>query len=143
MFTEDDVIHCYTRAQALADGELIDASTMAKEAGIRVPVALTREAWVRYVEFDADDGQGQSIDGRLWDVLWMFRTAARAFDGDVLEFRLHVAKRNRGDWQSNEAVPERDSGLSRESCRLVTLKAHIGPGDTAEPVITIMLPRED
>lgn len=143
MFTEADVIHTYSREQALADGALIDASRMAKQAGIVVPVALTREAWVRYVEFEADDGQGQSIEGRLWDVLWMFRTAARAFDGDVLEFSVYVAKRDRGDWQQNEAVPERESGLSRESCRLVTLKAQIGPGDSAEPVITIMLPRED
>ena len=41
MFSNDDLIHSYTRAEALADGELIDVSATAREAGIRWPVALT------------------------------------------------------------------------------------------------------
>ena len=35
-------IHTYTRAQALADGVLVDAGPLAKEAGFRWPVALTQ-----------------------------------------------------------------------------------------------------
>ena len=35
------VISVYTRAQALADGVLIDAGPMAREAGFRWPVAIT------------------------------------------------------------------------------------------------------
>ncbi len=39
------LIHAYTRAQAIADGMLIDASKLAKEAGFKYPVALTSAAW--------------------------------------------------------------------------------------------------
>ncbi len=38
-------IHTYTRAQAIEDGQLIDVSTTAREAGIVWPVALTSAAW--------------------------------------------------------------------------------------------------
>ena len=38
-------IHSYTRAQAIEDGQLIDVSTVAREAGIVWPVALTSAAW--------------------------------------------------------------------------------------------------
>jgi hypothetical protein len=44
MFDERDLIHSYSRAQAIADGVLIDVSATAREAGIRCPVALTRAA---------------------------------------------------------------------------------------------------
>jgi hypothetical protein len=43
MFENADLIHRYTRADALRDGVLIDASATAKEAGIVFPVALTAE----------------------------------------------------------------------------------------------------
>jgi hypothetical protein len=42
MFGPEDLIHRYTRAGALADGVLVDVSAVAREAGIRFPVALTR-----------------------------------------------------------------------------------------------------
>ena len=36
-----EIIYPYTRAQALEDGVLVDVSEIAKEAGIKFPVALT------------------------------------------------------------------------------------------------------
>lgn len=69
---------------------------------------------------------GQDETGRLWDILWVFRMQARRVDGDLLVFRLHIR---------NDNLPGNPP--------LVTLKAVIGPGDTPEPVITIMLPEED
>lgn len=140
MFQVTDV--AYIRAQAMADGDLVDVSRMAGEAGIRHPVALTRAVWDSYVMVDAAT-EGQDEAGRLWDILWMFRCAARGFDGDQLTFQLYVNIPHAGDWRSNEAVPERDTGLTRETHRRVTLKAVCGPGDTAAPVITIMTPDED
>ena len=47
MFEEAEVIHRYSRADALRDGVLIDVSATAREAGIVWPVALTAAAWVR------------------------------------------------------------------------------------------------
>ena len=44
MFENADLIHRYTRAEAIADGVLIDVSAVAREAGIRYPVALTAAA---------------------------------------------------------------------------------------------------
>jgi hypothetical protein len=49
MFEEADLIHRYSRADALRDGVLIDVSATAWEAGFRYPVALTAAAWGRCV----------------------------------------------------------------------------------------------
>jgi hypothetical protein len=120
-----EVIYTYTRAQALEDGVLIDVSETAKEAGIRFRVALTATVYGQYVEVP-EGVTGQDETGRLWDILWMFRCAASRFDGNTLLFKLHVRNDNQ------DRTPP-----------LVTLKAECGPGDDAEPVITIMLPEED
>jgi hypothetical protein len=49
MFDESHLIHRYARAQAIADGVLVDVSAPAKGAGSRFPVALTRAVWERCV----------------------------------------------------------------------------------------------
>lgn len=47
---------------------------MTAEAGIRMPVWITRAAWDDCVAWNEDtDGPMQDQDGRLWDVLWMTR----------------------------------------------------------------------
>ena len=38
-------LSAYTRAQAIADGILVDVSETAREAGFNIPVALTRTVW--------------------------------------------------------------------------------------------------
>lgn len=122
-----EVIHSYTRAQAIEDGVLVDVSTVAREAGITFPVALTRGAWEQCVTVPAGV-RGQDEAGRLWDVLWMLRcmiVAGRA-QGSDCRFRLHV----RGD--NRERTPPQ-----------VELRSVCGPGDLGEPVITVMLPEED
>lgn len=126
MFSKADLIHVYTRTQAIADGVLVDVTTTAREAGYRYPVALTRAVWCRYVEVPAGvDGQDEA--GRLWDVLHMLRHAIRNSDGESeLRFSLHVRNDNR------EQVPP-----------LVSLKAVCGPDDDASPCLTVMLPEED
>jgi Family of unknown function (DUF6573) len=45
LWRDTEVIHTYTRAQALADGALIDISPLATEAGFRYPVAVTAAVW--------------------------------------------------------------------------------------------------
>jgi len=127
-----EVTFAYTRAMAIADGVLVDVSEMAREAGIRIPVALTDTVWEDCCEWTDDDSAksraaGQSPAGRLWDVLAMLAFAIRAnsnTDRLLYELRRH---------------PRPGRGRSR----LVTLKAVIGPGDHGEPVITIMQPSED
>ena len=120
------IIFKYTRAEAIADGALLDATETAREAGFKVPVALTAEVWSRYVTVTpAAEEAGNDLDGRLWDVLWMAHIAAHCTP------------------QSSEVVfpmlVVTDSVIAEE----VQLKMVCGPGDDGEPVITIMLPRED
>jgi len=121
-----DVIYSYSRAQAIADGVLVDVSDMAKEAGFRYPVAMTAAAWADCVAWpDSNRGAGQSESGRLWDVLWMTKLAIKGADGDrVMVTVLRVPARG------GRAAP-------------AALQAVVGPGDGWEPVITIMLPGED
>ncbi len=119
------VISSYSRAQAIEDGVLVDVSETASEAGITFPVAVTSAVWAKYVEVP-DDVQCQDEAGRLWDILWMFRCGAKVSGGSILSFGVHVRNDNR------ERTPP-----------LRQLKAMCGPGDDAEPVITIMLPEED
>jgi hypothetical protein len=45
MFENADLIHAYTRANAIADGTLIDVSEVTREAGFRFPVALPRSGY--------------------------------------------------------------------------------------------------
>jgi hypothetical protein len=125
MFEEADLIHRYTRAEALRDGVLIDVSAVAREAGIRYPVALTRAAWGRCVAVPLGV-PCQDEAGRLWDLLWMLRWAiARQGGGSAVFYGVHV----RND--------ERDG-----TPPLVRLKAVCGPGDHGEAVLTVLLPEE-
>ena len=50
MFDEIDMIHSYSRADAIEDGNLVDVSERAEHAagymmGFKVPVAMTAAAW--------------------------------------------------------------------------------------------------
>jgi hypothetical protein len=121
------VISTYSRKQALEDGILVDVSTVAREAGFRWPVALTRTVWGQYVEVP-QGVQCQDEQGRLWDILWMARARIKASSSDSIRFQLYVRNHNRAP-------------LTRRD--LITLRATVSPGDDGDPVITIMLPGED
>jgi hypothetical protein len=123
--TDREVIHTYTRAQALADGVLIDVTETARDAGILHPTALTAAAWAECVRVP-EGADGQDEVGRLWDVLWMLRLAAARQRDGASETPFELWVRNNG-WAHD----------------LVRLKAVCGPGEELEPVITVMLPDED
>jgi hypothetical protein len=127
MFEEADLIHRYTRADALRDGVLIDVSTTAREAGFTYPVALTAAAWARCVAVPPGV-RCQDEAGRLWDVLTMLRLAVRGQGGGAAEVRFGVHVRN----DNRDRTPP-----------LVRLKVVCGPGDHGEPVVTVMMPHED
>lgn len=125
-----NLIYAYTRADAIADGTLIDVTATAREAGFRLPVAMTAAAWVHCVAWSEADSLRQTYQdesGRLWDVVWMAAIAARKAQGERVPFQLYRVQR----------------GGSSTRPRLTTLHLHIGPGDAGEPVITILLPNED
>jgi hypothetical protein len=126
------IIHSYTRADALRDGELVALpEAICREAGLMVPVAVTRRVWEECIHWPEDERGMQDETGRMWDVLFMGSMAARAKRGtDRVTYQLHVVPR--GEDAKDEGMPP-----------MVTLVLHIGPGDNAEPVITVMFPGED
>ncbi len=125
-FAGFNLVHSYSRHQALADGALVDASTLAREAGIRIPVAQTAAAYQAAVAMTpAAERAGNDLVGRMWDVVWMLYVAIRRSPEvqSVLSFEVLVVR--------DKTEPD-----------LIQLMAVCGPGDDAEPVITIMLPGE-
>ena len=101
-----------------------DAVTL--DPGTRSPVALTRAAWGRRVA--APPGVPcQDEAGRPWDVAWLLACAIRrGGSGPEVRFGVHVRQDNR------DHTPP-----------LVRLKAVCGPGESGEPVVTVMLWDED
>jgi hypothetical protein len=132
-----EMIHAYTRQQAINDGMLVDlmqadTKELVENAGIKVPVAMTATAFYRCIwpieNAEAEawlKSQCQDLKGRLWDVLWMFRCTSCGRSIDTVLFQLIMQ-----DWETKRR-------------QRVTLKAVIGPGDQGEPVITILFPDED
>lgn len=118
-----EVISRYTRAQALDDGVLVDVSEMAHEAGFVIPVAVTQAVWSDVNDIPPSQSH-QDVNGRLWDLLYMSflraRVAPKGTDEMYTRFIMHQGRKT-----------------------YYTVKLQIGPGDNAEPVITIMRPEED
>jgi hypothetical protein len=142
------VIGGYTRAQAIEDGVLVDLTPWAKEIGVgtdiycgfKFPVAITRAAWSDFIELpeshltasDKRRSYGQSERGRAHDVLMVLlfaiRASLRASQGPISQLNFTMSR-----------IPYQGDRHPQPRC----LKAICGPGDTPEPVITIMLPEED
>lgn len=123
----ENLIYAYTRKQAVEDGEQVDVSTTAAEAGIRFPVFLTRAVYDAYVTVPPNVS-GQDESGRLWDIVWMMRFGIKSSrtDTDRIPFSLYVRNDNRR--------PKR-----------VHLIAVCGATDIddPQPAITVMMPDED
>jgi hypothetical protein len=126
------LISTYTRAQAIEDGALVDVSEPAREAGIKFPVAITRGVWSECVALPEGYHGCQDETGRLWDVISMLRFAIRrSAGGERIDYGVLVRAITK-QLRDDQRAP-----------RLHRLKALCGPGDDAEPVITVMLPGED
>jgi hypothetical protein len=126
MFDNADLIFRYSRGDAIRDGVLIDVSTVAREAGIRYPVALTYAAWQRCVAVPSGV-ICQDEAGRLWDVVRLLACAIRrGAAGQEVRFAVRVRNSN------SQGMPP-----------LVQFKAVCGPGDDGAPCLTVMLPDED
>ncbi len=117
-------IHSYSRKQAIEDGVLIDISELAKECGFKVPVAITSALMNKYLEPDEENRSlGQSFEGRAWDMLFLLFIKAKSVSNSCVFISMEINVRS--------------------VKKTVSIKAVIGPGDTLDPVLTIMLPEED
>ena len=118
MFTDEDLIYSYSRAEALRDGVLVDLTERARCCGIRYPTACTQgvQALIEAIEDPHPTLRHVQALGRTDAVLVAMLAAIRQARGTD---RVHF-----------EAL----------GC---ALWAQCGPGDTAAPVITIMVEGED
>ena len=120
------IIYSYTRKQAIEDGVLIDVTAQAKEAGFKVPVAIGDNLFHRYVTPPFGlEGEGQSIDGRLYDLFIMTHAAIHCQRGEsrLLFCVLFLMKPRRTE--------------------KVRVLAVVGPGDEGGLVMTICLPEDE
>ncbi|MGW4521107.1 DUF6573 family protein [Amycolatopsis sp. NPDC004378] len=124
------IIDVYTRADAINDGTLINATPeLLRNAGIRYPLAYTAAAYQDCIAWTKQDDTrkrtSQDQAGREWDVLTAAAQAMRAardLHADIIGFTvLRVPREGRG------STPRR-----------VTLYVHSGPGDDSAPVLTII-----
>jgi hypothetical protein len=117
---EPELIHSYTRKQAIEDGVLVDVSAAAFGAGFKVHVAMTATA---HADVDRMGDPMKTASERLFAFLRALKTEIRDQNerhGAALGHEFQWVYRNR-----------------------VRLKAHMGPGDSWEPVLTLMLSHED
>ena len=118
-----ETIHSYSRAEAIEDGVLIDVTEEAQKAGFKYPVAVTAAVWGEcLVPSDRCRHLGESERGRMWDMFTMLHWAIKAPQPgpcDEANLTVKLGRQNYG------------------------LKSICGPGDTPEPVITIMMREED
>jgi hypothetical protein len=122
-----EIIHAYTRAQAVADGMQVEVTKTAQEAGIKFPMFLTRTVFDAYVAVPPGL-TGQDEAGRLWDIITMTRYAIQR--ARPAADRIPVVLYIRND---------------ERAARLVKLVATCGPLDIddPQPAITVMLTGED
>ncbi len=115
------IMYSYSRKQAIEDGVLIELpKELCSDAGVKVHVAVTSALYHKYIYTEE---VGQDEVGRMWDLLMVFRVQANGSNKDTIYFVV-IFKIDDVD-------------------KAVRLKAIIGPGDTMEPVLTIMLENED
>ena len=122
-------IHVVTRADLLADGQLVDVSAEARKAGFRVPCAVTAGVWSLIEDAPAPD-YGRDVTRRLRHVLYSAYCYAR----------LHPSARV-GLFQLYLTTPENRRAQPHD--QIVTLKLVATPGDAGEMVLTVLLPAED
>ena len=121
-----NLIYSYSRAQAIADGVLIDVTAQAKEAGFKLHTVVSDNLFHSYIAPPAGlNGEGQSIEGRLHDVFFVLLAAIRSFKAAT-------------DYAEIDVLFLLAPGRQEK----VKVIAVVGPGDEGEPVMT-MLPGDD
>jgi hypothetical protein len=118
----------HSRAQAIEDRGLIDATPMAKRAGFKYPVFITANLWEGYID-PAPQLQHENTISRLWDTLTDLAAMIESTKNPgsciwfTVSFQMYID--------------------GKHIIRDVKLKSTLSPGGDAVPMITIMLPDEN
>ena len=104
----------------------MDVTETAREAGFRIPVALTQSVWADINDLSGRHvSAGQSPEGRLWDLLFMAAHAAR-----------RPENRDRSEFVYSLVMLVGVGNNYRAKCQ-------VGPGDEGELAVTVLRPDED
>lgn len=135
-----EIISTYTRADALADGTLVDHSTLAREAGFVWPVAVTAAAQNDCISWPETNIAAQDEEGRAWDVISCAKAA-------VTEHARTIARGGVADTSVGTRIPfsvHRVPNTARATVPQRTrLDVVISSDDDGSPCLTIMRPDED
>lgn len=110
-----------SRFEALIDGMLVDLSSVAREAGIRYPLAVTSSVYVACIAAFDDYEYGTERD-RAHDLAFQVAALANASAGEpesLFEF-----------------------AVERDELDVVPLKVVCSFGDFGEPVLTVLMEHE-
>ena len=124
-----EVIHSYTRAQAIEDGMLVNFSDPESDTAAvcrqhyKYPIACTSAVFEIMQKAVENTRHCNDYAGVLHDMLWMSRNHERQLDASTVLFQVIIQGAGRSKYHSFKLI--------------------VGPGDAMEPVITIMLPAED
>lgn len=124
-----ELIHVYTRAQAIEDGYLVDFTNLESDTAdvcrqhFKYPIACTLAVFEIMRKAVENRRYCQNYAGILHDMLWMSKIMARKIDESTVLFKVLINGAGRSKYHN--------------------FKLQVGPGDQGEPVITIMLPNED
>lgn len=123
LFEDAPIISSYSRADALEDGQLVDLTeTDGAKGHFKYPLACTAAVWALVERAVNNTKWMNDLAGVLHDICWMSRFG-QVVDPTTRIFKVIITGtgRRRNHW----------------------LKIVCGPGDTPEPVLTIMLQSED
>lgn len=125
IFNPNDIVSTYSRAEALEDGVLVDATAAASETGFKLLKALTQRAWAECVAVPKGLEATEQERGRLHNVLFIAFIAAKLNPGSTaVGFPVKVLV-----------------GGGRSELKQLYLPC--GPGDDLAPVLTILMEGED
>lgn len=122
-----EVIHSYTRAQAIEDGVLVDLNAVAGDVvgqHYSAPVACTAAVWAIIEKAVKNPRWCNDVNGVVHDMLWMARRSGARLDPWTTVFQVII----RGAGRSSRFTFKMASG---------------GPDENGAIRLTIMLPEED
>jgi len=136
-----EVIYAYTRKDAIEDGILVEldeakledgktGKELRLEAGVMFPICFTFTLFEKLNPNEADRKCGQSLAGRYWDVLTIFKFEISALTKkqakvNQFNFKILVLEGRKGELNELE------------------MKVMLGAEDDGKPALTFMLPDED
>ncbi|MDE0094686.1 MAG: hypothetical protein OXO49_09330 [Gammaproteobacteria bacterium] len=127
--TTVDPAYTGSRAQAIADGEIVDVSEIGSQVGFKWPVAITKTAWDNLVTWSDEDSERQVPQrekSRLYELMSKCADSVRMRGPKCDRMKFHVQR-----------VP-RDGIATKVRTAVAQIVAH--PGDAGEPVLTIRMP---